>query len=294
MTSTTTTRTPAGRLPWWVAAFVIPVGFVAAIQLSTLVGKVLGWRQYNYDTETAEMLVAAIPVGVLLLVVFLVLWRWSGWTLQGPKTRWNSAVWWTLVVYLGFGVLTFVTASRGSAVPNWSLLTGLLVAGLLVGVNEEIAFRGFGLNGLARKLPVFWAVLVGAVIFGLCHSTNVFSGSAPSKVALQVVLTTFGGLLFGWLYIFSGRNLWLVAIIHGIHDFLVVAPTTFAGASDDAASALDTVFTWAHSTVGGLVSGTVPLVLTYYGWQKYRGYTLEQALGLAPAPTAESEPTPAS
>ena len=290
MASTTNTTKTPNRLPWWAGALVIPIGFVATLVLWVQITKLLGWRQYNYDTETALGLVAGIPTSAVLFVVLILLWRWSGWTLQGPKLRWNNAVWWTLGISLGFGILTFITSSRGGAAPDLGLLGGIFVACMFVGINEEIAFRGFAVNGFARKLPVFWAVAAAALIFGLCHSTNIFSGSAPGKVAVQVVYTTAMGLMFGWLYIFSGRNLWLVALVHGIHDFFVVMPTTYSGASDDPASALDSLFTWAHSTVGGLISATIPLVITYYGWQTYKGYTLEQALGLAPAPEQPAAP----
>ncbi len=286
VTTSTSIKQRTG-FPWWVGALVIPIGFVATIVVWGQITKALGWRQYNYDTETAQAMAAGIPVGAVLLALMVWLWRWSGWTLQGPKIRWDKAVWWTLGIYLGLGVLTFITASSGGASPDIRLLVSVLIASIFIGLNEELAFRGFSVNGFARRLPVFWAVVAAAVIFGLCHSTNIFSGSAPGKVAIQVVLTTFMGLMFGWLYIFSGRNLLLVALVHAIHDFFVVAPTTFAGASDDSASALDSLFAWAHSTVGGIISATIPLVITYYGWQKYKGYTLEQALGLAPAPVTD-------
>jgi membrane protease YdiL (CAAX protease family) len=283
-TADTTTQNTSTRLPWWVAALVIPIGFVAYCLGVVAVSKALGWRQYNYDTETAQMMVAGIAWSAVALVILLGIWRWSRWPIQGPNVRWNSAVWGTLAVYLGLGVLTFITASKGGGTPDWQLLAGVFVASMLIGLNEEIAFRGFGLNGFARKLPVFWAVAAQAALFGVCHVTNLFSGSAPGQVALQVVFTFGGGLLFGWLYVFSGRNLWLVAVVHAAHDFFVVAPTTYSGASDDAATALDSIMAWGHSTLGGIVSATIPLVLTYYGWQKYKGQSLEQALGLAPAP----------
>jgi len=287
VTSDETTQTR--RLPWWVGAFVIPVCFVSAILIWTQITKLLGWQQYNYDTETAQMMAASIPTGAFLFVVLLLIWRWSGWTLQGPKLRWNGAVWWTLGIYLTFGVVTFATASRGGGTPDLGLMAGVLVASMFVGITEELTFRGFSLNGFARRLPAFWTVVASAFLFGICHATNVFHGSAPAKVIAQVGFTTGAGLFFGWVYIFSGRNLWLVALVHGLHDFLVVAPSAYIGSSETAATGIDSILAWGHGWVNGMIAFTFPVVLTIYGWQKYKGYTLEQALGLIPVPEPVAE-----
>jgi membrane protease YdiL (CAAX protease family) len=186
------------RMSWWVGAFVIPIGLVVANLGITVLSKLLGRDQYNYDTDTAKMLVGSIPWLVLWFVILAGLWRWSRWTLQGPRIRWTNEVWLVVGGYLAFGLITFVQSSRGGGAPDTRLLAGVVVAGLLVGINEELAFRGFSINGFARKLPVFWAVTAAAVIFGLCHSFNVFYGSAPSRVAMQVVFTIASGLTYGW------------------------------------------------------------------------------------------------
>ena len=62
---------------------------------------------------------------------------------------------------------------------------------------------------------------------------------------------------------------------------MAVSPAASASVAD-AGEALDSVMNWAHGSLAGLVSGGIPVALTMYGWQKYRGQTLEQALGLAP------------
>ena len=274
-------RTDRVRAPWWVLAFGPPIFCVAFSLITLTIKRAIGVPDYNYDTEIAQLLISMIPWSALLLVILLGFTRWSRLRVQGPSIRWTAEVWLTLGVYLVLGVITLVTTLRGSGSFSLSTFVGVVVACLLVGATEELAFRGLSLGGFARRISVFWAVMASSVLFGLCHITNLSTGSDPGLVARQVVFTFLGGLLFGWLYVFSGRNLWLVALVHGIHDVMAVSPAA-SGSVADAGEALDSVMNWAHGSLAGLVSGGIPVALTMYGWQKYRGQTLEQALGLAP------------
>jgi membrane protease YdiL (CAAX protease family) len=272
---------PAVRnVPWWVGALAIPIGFVLFAIVSSRVTALVTGADYNYDTDTARLLVQGIPSSVILSVALLWLWRWSGWRLQGPKIRWTTEVWLMVGAYLALGVLTFVNGFRSGAALNSKLLVGVAIAAMLVGINEELAFRGFAINGFARKLPAFWAVVAAAVVFGLAHTSNLLAGSEPSKVAAQVALTTLSGLGFGWIYLFSGRNLWLVAIAHGVHDIFAVAPATFVGGTADVAPGLDTLLGSAQGLAGGFVQAGLPVLLTTYAWAQFRGKTLEEVLGL--------------
>ena len=280
------------REPWWLLAIVIPLAIVAVLASVPVLRRALGLPDFNYDTETPQMLVAGIPIGVVVLVALLLVVRWSRTVAQGPRTRWTTPVWLAVGLYLLFGVVTFATTARGGGSLDVTLLAGVLVACLLVGANEELAFRGLSLNGFARRLPVFWAVLASSLLFGVAHTVNLLSGSEPALVARQVVFATCGGLLFGWVYVFSGRNLWLVALVHGLHDFFVVAPMTVAGSVVSTAGGIDAVMNWASGWVTSMVSVGLPLALTYWGWHDYRGASLQEALGLV-AP-AETDAAPAA
>jgi len=108
-----------------------------------------------------------------------------------------------------------------------------------VGVAEELLFRGYLQNKLVaqfggRESPLArWSgVLAAAVAFALMHLPAIFifgDGDLGGAIGLLVLLV-LSGVTFGVVYELT-RNLWLVAVLHGIGDFwpLVVDPTAVGG-----------------------------------------------------------------
>jgi hypothetical protein len=105
------------------------------------------------------------------------------------------------------------------------LLLYVAAAWTTIAFGEEMLFRAFLTNDLAGLFPqarARWAfALIGSsVIFGLAHFSWGFAG---------VIETTIMGLFFGFVYVRSGRNLWITIIAHGLANtlgFILV----FAGA----------------------------------------------------------------
>jgi len=58
------------------------------------------------------------------------------------------------------------------------------------------------------------AALLGGAAFGLMHASQGLSG---------VLLTGVVGVLFGYVYLRSGRNLWAMIVAHGLIDTWGVA-----------------------------------------------------------------------
>ncbi|MBT8052344.1 MAG: CPBP family intramembrane metalloprotease [Xanthomonadales bacterium] len=78
------------------------------------------------------------------------------------------------------------------------------------GIVEEIVYRGFVLWYLATLMPIWPAVFVSSIGFGLCHSYQGLGG---------MIRTGLVGLAFGVLFVFSG-SLWLPIIGHILLDVL--------------------------------------------------------------------------
>ena len=94
------------------------------------------------------------------------------------------------------------------------LLLSLLVTWTLAAFGEELVYRGYLMNriaGLVNTPRAGWAVslLISSILFGVVHSYQGTSG---------VIATGLCGLLFGMMYLASGRNLWLPIIAHGTFD----------------------------------------------------------------------------
>lgn len=81
---------------------------------------------------------------------------------------------------------------------------------LTAGIVEEIIYRGFVLWLLDQYMPLWGAVVVSSIGFGLCHSYQGASG---------VIRTGLVGLAFAMLYVGSG-SIWLPIIAHALLDML--------------------------------------------------------------------------
>lgn len=90
---------------------------------------------------------------------------------------------------------------------NLRHFTGLSVT---AGIVEEIVYRGFLLWFLGNIMPLWAAVIVSSVFFGLGHSYQGPSG------ALRTGLV---GLAFAFFYVVTG-SIWLPIIGHALFDIL--------------------------------------------------------------------------
>jgi len=84
------------------------------------------------------------------------------------------------------------------------------VLSVTAGIVEETVYRGFVLWYLFQLMPVWAAVIVSAIAFGLGHS---YQGSAG------VVRVTAIGLVFAALYILTG-SIWVPIVGHILFDAL--------------------------------------------------------------------------
>jgi len=94
------------------------------------------------------------------------------------------------------------------------LLISLLIAWTIAAFGEEMVYRGYLLNVMARLFAentVGWvlAIILTSVLFGLVHLYQGTSG---------MITTGFSGLIFSIAYFANGRNLWAPIVAHGVYD----------------------------------------------------------------------------
>lgn len=122
-------------------------------------------------------------------------------------------------VWLGYGIeavypkseaLKDALATLGSAMegtPAWKLI---LLLALLPAVCEELAFRGFVLNGLRRSGHKWGAILVTSALFGVVH------------MLLQQSLSAFLiGIVIGYVAV-KTNSIWPAMLFHFTHNSLAV------------------------------------------------------------------------
>ncbi len=96
------------------------------------------------------------------------------------------------------------------------LLTSVFLAWTAVTFGEEMMYRAFLINqfgNLFQNVKLRWvlSLIFSSVFFGLVHF---YQGP------LGIVLTGLTGLVFGAIYMWSGRNLWVTIIAHGLMNTL--------------------------------------------------------------------------
>ena len=165
----------------------------------------------------------------MLIVGFLLgsMWLKSMWDLHWDFD-YNARLWFFLFIGIAIlavsdsalhGLLTLLFRKaylhRYTAMVEFfrpQKLQEILVAGILAG-TEELVFRGLCLGGLlSLNLQPWSAVLLTAVVFGLCHLM-------PTADHWPFCIwAIWEGTLLSLLYIWSDGSLLLCVVIHALHD----------------------------------------------------------------------------
>lgn len=171
----------------------------------------------------------------------------TAWTAGRPGVRdllarmirWRvAACWWLValspVAFLGLGLMVMVAAGKAlpsaadfgrfSGTPAIGMVGVLLV--ILVGaLGEETGWRGYALPQLQRRFSPLTSSLILAVLWFGWHLPQFFVIStyrdfAPVQYVGMLLGLTCGAVVLTWLYNRSGGSILLVAIWHGLYNFV--------------------------------------------------------------------------
>jgi uncharacterized protein len=137
----------------------------------------------------------AAGYGIVATLPLVGLLRWCLRTEWGPMRRLVNLVEEHLTPYLA-------GASAG----------GIVLVSLMAGIGEEVLFRGVMQAGLADRLPVWLAVGIAAVLFGVAHWLTVS----------YAVFATLIGVYLGILFLVTG-NLLAPAVTHALYDVVALS-----------------------------------------------------------------------
>jgi membrane protease YdiL (CAAX protease family) len=192
----------------WLAFLLVP----AAVLAAPAVHRALGGMGLSLDfAQTLRRLLLVGTVAALLIA--LRPWRdvpRDLWGLRGPASRPSLvvagaglAVAMLLAIVLLQAALGRIDWDEGRGWRKfWQRLPATLLGAVLIGVLEELFFRGWLLSRLRLRLRLGPAILVAAVLFALPHA---FRGTA-APADLPATLEGAGEALAAW-----GRNLLDVA-----------------------------------------------------------------------------------
>ncbi|MGI9666675.1 MAG: CPBP family intramembrane glutamic endopeptidase [Acidimicrobiia bacterium] len=167
------------------------------------------------DVETT-LRAMTVPVAVSVLfaiAVISVLRQWSQVIHENNPTQ--PWVWVVPIVLVAasFGVMDYENLGRIDS----SLLITVVASSLLVGIGEELMFRGVTIqalrdNGMAEHRVALWS----SIIFGLAHITNLISEG--SGAILQVIVVSISGFFFYLSYRVAGTIV-VPILLHALWDF---------------------------------------------------------------------------
>ena len=113
-----------------------------------------------------------------------------------------------LLMFLVFGIMVaggWLTIESFAWQPL-DLAAAILVA-VVVGFNEELAFRGYIMQRLDQAWGMVLAVAASSILFGLVHVLN------PNATALGILSVCLSGVLYASAFLVT-RSLWLPMGLH--------------------------------------------------------------------------------
>ena len=167
----------------------------------------------RFGDGSLQMLLGLVAISAALLAVI----RLLGIQKELGVTRWlqnGRALLWLLPMWvLSTGNLWGGVSLRYDAITSVMAVLSFL----LVGVAEEIIFRGFLFNGMRKTGRLTVAIVVSAITFGMGHIGNLLTGHATAETLVQMIFAVAWGFLFTFAYLKGGSLLPCIAI-HGLID----------------------------------------------------------------------------
>ena len=160
-------------------------------------------------------------------IVFLTILTYLGYRVLNPVKRpFARALLFTLpALAVAVNNLPIYPIASGMAkvtAPLWQVLL-LALECLMVGLFEEVCFRGVIFLGFlekrrATKKGQFLAIIYSSAVFGVVHLLNIFLGSSPVAVLMQIGYSFLIGAMCA-VVLMKTANIWLCTIVHATFNF---------------------------------------------------------------------------
>jgi len=208
-----------------------------AISLAAFVGwlliTVVGGQIHTGEAPLLEAVTRGLGWPFLVAALFLlalVVWQqWRDVGLNRLASVRSLLLTWLPMLYIVVGLGLAVVFG----LPPVGVLLWILFNTFLVGLSEELMFRGVLLQAFRRTVSIWPAVALTTLAFGAIHILNVFMTGELRPALIQSAAAALSGLLFIALRLRTG-SLWPCIVVHGLWDF---ATFTIAAARSGEAQA---------------------------------------------------------
>jgi hypothetical protein len=189
----------------------VSVALVYTTQSGDLVAALIDARFVRGIPYARSIFASLSDFTVMIALVSLAARRWpaSIIALAGFNASPRRPLLWAAIWFLPALAICVIMAKLASDVSAgdvaWEAVGGPF--------SEEFVYRGLAVGVLVRLCGWSWlpACILPAIFFGAAH---VWEGSDLETIAGVVAITTIGGILFGWLFVKWGFNLWPSILLH--------------------------------------------------------------------------------
>lgn len=191
----------------------------------------LVWLWIHPESEAWHWLtMIGLPLGLVVVSRRRVKGILSSFGLR--RSNWRNHLGIAIAAGLAISALQLVIGNRGGAAleilstaKGWLLLPIALVFLLFTaGLTEEFFFRGFLQTRLETRFGSPWvAIAIVTLIFSIYHVPYAYlnpnwpsAGDLPAAIRNAFIQGIPGGLILGWLYLRSDRNLVACIVLHSL------------------------------------------------------------------------------
>lgn len=195
-------------------------------------------NQAPFDQMGLEVFFA---VSAVAIVAFL---GWGRTARLTSKPDWKGTLYALIPAAITLGLLGIGLLSAHlnevdiGAILTTGFLLKLVLFVALVGIFEEVLFRGIVFHGLELRTGPVLALFISSFLFGSMHYVNWISGQNLADTHAQVLHAGFSGILYAAITLRT-NSVWPGAVLHALWDGVVtingaIAVSSAAVATTDA------------------------------------------------------------
>lgn len=190
----------------------------------TLYGSIFlaGGKEVKLDEMVSSQPSYSIFLACFILLVYMFTRKLT--TDVGFNSKLSIKHWIYIYPTCVISLLLLIVLWKGNVDPATFFL--VLVNTFVVGVSEELMFRGILLNSLVQKYSYLQSIILVSVLFGGVHVFNGFVTGDFASSTIQAFMATFSGIIFLAMRIKS-INIIPAMIMHWLWDFVVFIFITF-------------------------------------------------------------------
>lgn len=188
------------------------------------------WLLGGEDAELDELVKNGVGwqfVGaVALLFAAIAAFKWRDMKLGAPHSL-LKVMWFPMLVLLAISSLALMTG-----MPEGRVMFFVIFNTILIGVSEEVMFRGVLFRALLENFKVWPAIIITTILFGAVHVLNGFTTGDWDGALVQAVAAGMSGLIFMAIVIRTG-SLWPAIIYHFLWDCILFLMGTASAAKPE-------------------------------------------------------------